>query len=182
MTAIDRLRTDQTGFAIAAQLLKSQITYFTENIYDISPAKHGQYDIILLLGVIYHLRNPLLALDRAWELLRPGGKLFIETQVIDHHFITPDKQSVNLSDVSPIIAESSVAQFFPAGAANALLIDETNTWIPNMRALRQMLEKAEFTIEAEATHGMRGYMRAQKIIDPYIARLKTIDYGCGVVY
>jgi SAM-dependent methyltransferase len=39
----------------------------------------GPYDVIVMLDVIEHLRDPAAAVGRAFELLAPGGLLVIET-------------------------------------------------------------------------------------------------------
>src|SRR5207245_5102482 len=41
------------------------------------------FDGIYCLGVIYHVPNPLLALERLRSVLNPGGYLAIESMVID---------------------------------------------------------------------------------------------------
>ncbi len=46
----------------------------------------GSFDVILHFGTLYHLRNPLLSLERAYENLKPGGYLALETQVYDHPY------------------------------------------------------------------------------------------------
>jgi 2-polyprenyl-3-methyl-5-hydroxy-6-metoxy-1,4-benzoquinol methylase len=43
-----------------------------------------EFDIVLHFGTLYHLRNPLLSLEKSFENLKPGGYLTLETQVYDH--------------------------------------------------------------------------------------------------
>jgi len=43
----------------------------------------GSFDVIVMLDVIEHLRDPMAGLRRAYELLSPGGILLIETNDID---------------------------------------------------------------------------------------------------
>jgi SAM-dependent methyltransferase len=40
---------------------------------------HGKFDVIVMLDVIEHMRDPLACMRRAHELLVPGGRLVIET-------------------------------------------------------------------------------------------------------
>jgi len=47
------------------------------DIYDISPATIGTFDIVLFTGVLYHARHPLLALERAASVC--AGTLVVET-------------------------------------------------------------------------------------------------------
>lgn len=48
------------------------------------------FDLVLHFGTLYHLANPLLALEKTFENLRPGGYLAIETQVYEH----PDDENI----------------------------------------------------------------------------------------
>ena len=50
-----------------------------DNVYNLSPQRHGTFDLVLCLGVLYHLRNPLLGLDRLWGVC--DRDLILETQI-----------------------------------------------------------------------------------------------------
>ena len=60
-TAIERFR-------IARDLLGSQAEYRIDDVCRLSPAQIGHFDIVLFLGVLYHLKHPLLALEKVCEL------------------------------------------------------------------------------------------------------------------
>jgi 2-polyprenyl-3-methyl-5-hydroxy-6-metoxy-1,4-benzoquinol methylase len=47
-------------------------------------ARPGEFDVVLHFGTLYHLQNPLLSLRLAFDNLRAGGYLALETQVYDH--------------------------------------------------------------------------------------------------
>jgi tRNA (mo5U34)-methyltransferase len=47
--------------------------------YKVDPVRHGEFDIVLFYGLLYHLRHPLLALDRARRVCRGG--ILLETHV-----------------------------------------------------------------------------------------------------
>lgn len=55
-------------FLIARELLKSKVEYVVADICRIPAAELGKFDIVLFLGVLYHLKHPLLALERVCEL------------------------------------------------------------------------------------------------------------------
>ncbi len=42
--------------------------YRVEDVYHLSADKIGRFDIVLFLGVLYHLKHPLLALEKVCEL------------------------------------------------------------------------------------------------------------------
>src|ERR1700730_18555099 len=73
---------DVTGYNKVRDLLEIRnCTYIRTSVYDLSPDVHGKFDIVMLLGLIYHLRYPLLALDRAYDVT--SNRLFIDTPIID---------------------------------------------------------------------------------------------------
>ena len=46
---------------------------------DLAPERVGTFDLVLFLGVLYHLRHPLLALERVFSVT--GKQLILETHV-----------------------------------------------------------------------------------------------------
>src|SRR5215813_12279415 len=44
--------------------LRSKVDYRRMNVYELSPERVGRFDIVLFFGVLYHLKHPLLALER----------------------------------------------------------------------------------------------------------------------
>jgi SAM-dependent methyltransferase len=48
----------------------------------------GTYDLVLHFGTLYHLPNPVLAIETTANNLRPGGWLALETQV----YVGPDQR------------------------------------------------------------------------------------------
>lgn len=73
---------ERSGFNRLKQILGSRVTYVTGSAYSLAPRQLGTFDVILFLGVLYHLRYPLLAIDRLRSVSR--GDVLIETHVIDH--------------------------------------------------------------------------------------------------
>src|SRR5579862_5480087 len=77
--AIDSAR--QETFFQAKKLLNSKVEYLVEDICCLTPRDVGYFDIVLFFGVLYHLKHPLLALERVCELTT--GMACIETLVTD---------------------------------------------------------------------------------------------------
>jgi tRNA (mo5U34)-methyltransferase len=44
--------------------LNSRVEYRQMDVYDLTPETVGRFDIVLFMGVLYHLKHPLLALER----------------------------------------------------------------------------------------------------------------------
>lgn len=66
------------GFELARTVLNSKVEDMKLNVYDLSP-KTGVFDLVLFLGVLYHLQHPLLALERVASVTRE--QLILETHV-----------------------------------------------------------------------------------------------------
>jgi tRNA (mo5U34)-methyltransferase len=62
VVAIDRW--DNPRFREMHRAMGSRAEYRQMNVYDLDPAKIGRFDVVLFLGVLYHLKHPLLALER----------------------------------------------------------------------------------------------------------------------
>src|SRR5580700_6476227 len=48
--------------------LCSRVEYRQLDMYDLTPERIGRFDIVLFMGVLYHLKHPLLALERVCAL------------------------------------------------------------------------------------------------------------------
>ena len=54
----------KAGFQLAREVLNSRVEDSDTDVMDLSPERVGSFDVVLFLGVLYHLPNPLLALER----------------------------------------------------------------------------------------------------------------------
>lgn len=159
---IDYAEPDETGFSIAANLLGSKVRYAVRNVYDLDPSRDGRFDLVLFLGVLYHLRNPMLALDRIRAVTHDSGMLLLESQLCTEKSL--------LSSSTPLM------QFFPRDTLHG---DPTNAWGPNPAGLRAMVEEAEFEVHDETVRGRRGYLRAEARVDAALARARELDSAAG---
>jgi SAM-dependent methyltransferase len=78
VTALDIQNPDITVFNAVKEIKNSSAAYVRGSVYDALPETLGVYDVVLFAGVYYHLKNPVLALQRIRRLLTDGGTLFIE--------------------------------------------------------------------------------------------------------
>jgi tRNA (mo5U34)-methyltransferase len=77
--AVDSAR--QETFFEARKLLNSKAEYLVEDVSYLTPREVGHFDVVLFFGVLYHLKHPLLALDRLCELCT--DTFCMDTLVID---------------------------------------------------------------------------------------------------
>jgi tRNA (mo5U34)-methyltransferase len=82
VVAVDIVPPEHFGFAAIAKFLDSRATYLRASVYELPEKLEGEFDLVVLSGVLYHLRHPLLALDQIRRLCR--GQLLIETAVCDY--------------------------------------------------------------------------------------------------
>lgn len=93
----------------------------------------GTFDTIFLLGVLYHMRHPLLALDTIAKVCKPGAELYIESAVCDQY--SPYKKG------TPPYDGRCVMEFYPT---NEYSNRSTNWWTPNLMCLINMVAQAGF--------------------------------------
>lgn len=110
------------GFELARKVLNSKVEDMEIDIMDLSPDKVESWDLVLCLGVLYHLRHPLLALERVFSVT--GKQLILETVV-------------------ELFSEDKPAMVFYPGTE--LANDPTNWWGPNPAAVIAMLKDVGFS-------------------------------------
>jgi tRNA (mo5U34)-methyltransferase len=59
---------DNPLFHQAHAMLNSRVEYRQMDMYELTPERVGRFDIVLFMGVLYHLKHPLLALERVCAL------------------------------------------------------------------------------------------------------------------
>lgn len=170
--AIDFVPETYTGFATARNILGSEVEYRMDNVYNLTPESYGELDVVLFMGVLYHLRKPLAALDAIRSVMKPGGSLFIGTMLIDEYFLQPDGSVTTLDAVNPVLRDIPLWQAYPGDTLNG---DLTNCFAPNRRALEAALSEAQFRVDQMQIVSMGGYARATAIVDPLVGKYQTLD-------
>lgn len=118
----------KAGFDLARKARGSKVRELEVDIPDLTVQRVGQFDIVLFLGVLYHLKNPLLALEQVAPLVR-------DVLVLD-------------TETSLDTTSEPVMRFFPGAELND---DPTNWWAPNIACVEAMLRVAGFA-RVEYTH------------------------------
>jgi tRNA (mo5U34)-methyltransferase len=136
--AIDQHPADHCGFALARDMLGSRVEYRVASVYDLAPETFGFFDVVLFPGVFYHLRHPLLALDRIHSVCREY--VFLETHVLDNAFLGNDRR-LTLDELHPALSASALLQFYPYRELNG---DPSNWFAPTVRCVELMLHNAGF--------------------------------------
>jgi tRNA (mo5U34)-methyltransferase len=103
---------------------------------DITPNTVGRYDVVLFLGVFYHLIDPIIALQNIASITR-------EVLVLETH--------LDLHDVP-----RPAMVFYPG---SELLGDPTNWWGPNRQCIEDLLHFVGFRRVDFAEHPVCGRLR-----------------------
>lgn len=136
VTAIDNFTSSPSqdgtnGFTIAADLLGSSATLVEMSVYDIDLLE-GEFETILLINVLYHLRHPALAIDKIYSKLTSGGKLYIKSH---YH------QDFRIGPFGFDITKKPFAKFYEGSELNN---DPSNWWGLNRRCIEALLGSAGF--------------------------------------
>ena len=67
--------------------LRSSVKKYELSVYQLDPKEHGTFDIVVNYGLMYHLRNPLLALDKCRAIT--AGIMALETQIYPSNHDVP---------------------------------------------------------------------------------------------
>jgi tRNA (mo5U34)-methyltransferase len=172
VVAIDFVPETYTGFSTACKILGSKVEYRMDNVYNLAPDTYGTFEVVLFLGVLYHLRRPLAALDAIRSVMKPGAQLFVGTMLIDEYVLLPDNLVTTLDQLNPRLRDIPLWQSYPADSLNG---DFTNCFAPNMRALHVALEEAQFRVDAARVVSMGGYVRATAVDDARSAKYQRLD-------
>jgi tRNA (mo5U34)-methyltransferase len=114
-------------FNVAPYALRERL----DNVLFSHPLLKDGFDIVQHLGLLYHLRDPLLSLAQSRSVLKEGGTLLLETAV------------------SP---GESISMQFNSGAGT-FYEDFTTWWAPTLPCLREMLRLSFLELdETSITH------------------------------
>jgi tRNA (mo5U34)-methyltransferase len=127
--------------------LRDRVSFEQRQVYDLARTAE-QYDLVLFMGVFYHLRYPLLGLDLVAEKVRrllvfqtltmPGDAVFAETDV--------DR------DIDDREAFTKPGWPKMAFIEHQFSGDPTNWWAPNHAACEAMLRSSGLRVTGRPAH------------------------------
>lgn len=140
-----------SGFNIASGILGSSAKLITDSVYRLSPEEVGTFDMVLFLNTLYHLKHPLLALERIGAVLKSNGVMLLKTYF---------HQDLRLKRWGLDLTKRPLMRFFPR---NELNDDPSNWWAPNRQCLEEMLRSTGFHgLVRLGTWGDRIYYRCAR--------------------
>ena len=164
VTSVDCWRPE--NFFKAREALNSQAQFHELSVYEVTKERLGSFDIVLFLGVLYHLRHPLLALEQVCEVTRDFA--VIETHVIDDILRT----------------ERPVMEFYEFDELGG---QYDNWWGPNVECLAQMTRAAGFArvelLRREPTRAtIKAYRRWEETALERSPSLRIVDVTSGTMF
>jgi tRNA (mo5U34)-methyltransferase len=124
----------------AAETLGFEIEFEKRSVYDVDQLA-GQFDIVLFLGVFYHLRYPLYALDKVVK--KVGGKLVFQTMIRGSETARQWDKNYHFWNKELFDDRDFPRMFF---IENEYANDPTNWWTPNRGAAEAMLRSSGLSI------------------------------------
>jgi len=115
------------GFAAVRELLDARVEFVQASVYELPGLLAERFDVVFFLGVVYHLRHPLLAVDAVWELAR--GRVLVESAICD--------------GLEPWAPGRSAAAFYRRDEVGG---DWSNWFLPTARTLRDWFESSGFEV------------------------------------
>lgn len=143
VTALDIQDPSRTGFNMAREILRSEVTYVQGSVYDATKLLRKTFDYVFFLGVFYHLKHPIMAFEEIAKLLNNDGALIFEGECL--RFYGEDETGARIdAECLRKLATSNIplTLFY----ANKFKGDDTNWFIPNYACLKGWIEAAGLEI------------------------------------
>ena len=128
------------SFELARTAFDSRVEDVEIRVEELSPERVGSFDLVLFVGVLYHLRDPVRALEAVASVT--NGRLILETHV----------------DLT--LSRTPAAAFYPGSELSG---DRTNWWGPNPAAVEAMLRTVGFTDVVKVFPRSRVYELARAV-------------------
>lgn len=127
----------------AAQMMEVEVDFKQLSVYEVGKLRQ-QFDVVIFMGVFYHLRHPLLALDLIHNYVAKDLLIFQSMQ----------RGSREIYSLEPDYDFNETGIFEQQGFPKMYFIeqnysnDPTNWWIPNRACTEAMLRSSGFEISA----------------------------------
>ncbi|TPE51655.1 TIGR04290 family methyltransferase [Amaricoccus solimangrovi] len=130
---------------LAAEVEGAAIEFRRMSVYEV-PELGERFDLVLFMGVFYHLRHPLLALDLIREHAA-GDRMLFQSMLRGAPSVTPAAGDYGFDEHAPFADPGFPTLWF---IEERYAGDPTNWFIPNRAAAEAMLRSAGFSILEQA--------------------------------
>jgi tRNA (mo5U34)-methyltransferase len=125
---------------------EGRVEFRQGSVYDLAGIE-GRFDVVLFMGVLYHLRYPLLALDLVAE--RVGGKLVLQTLTMPGAEPAEGPEDVDIEERERLLEPG-----WPRAAfiERQLAGDPTNWWAADASCVEAMARSAGLRVAERPGH------------------------------
>ena len=145
---------------LAAEVEGLDIEFRQLEVYDVG-ALGERFDLVIFMGVLYHLRHPLLALDLIREHVA-GDLMVFQSLLRGPETVREVPAEAPFEEEAMFGEEGFPALYF---IEKSYANDWTNWFVPNRAGVEALLRAAGFAVEARASE------------DVYICRAAPVPYG-----
>ncbi|MBN1600500.1 MAG: TIGR04290 family methyltransferase [Chitinispirillaceae bacterium] len=136
----------QAKFIAQVSGLSSSIVFKKMQIYDLASCKES-YDMIWFMGVLYHLRYPLLALDIISRHIKK--MLIFQTMTMPDCDYYENRTNISLEERDLLSKKGWPKMAF---IEHSIEDDPTNWWVPNSTAVKALLRECGFSLLSNPAH------------------------------
>ncbi len=126
----------------ATRTLDFEVEFEERSVYQVAEIT-GQFDYVLFMGVFYHLRYPVFALDQVVKKVRPGGRLVFQSMLRGSDGVKQWAENYHFWETEQFGHPAYPAMYF---VENSYANDQTNWWIPNRAAAEAVLRSSGLEI------------------------------------
>ena len=177
VTALDISDPRSTGFALLQELRGSSVRYVQASVYDLDPADFGHFDLVAFYGIFYHLKHPLLALERIGSVCGADAILIGSGTLIDNWFHRGDDASstrgANLAAITrqvvgdpDVMNVEQISELPLCGFSEQYWLGDSTSWfIPTRACLEGWLRASGFQIDDvwQFTWSIPGFHRTAEV-------------------
>lgn len=129
---ITQRRRDESGFKLAHEIYQSNVEYRPDiSVYELSRLVGQQFDIVLFMGVYYHLTHIMAGFSEVRRAVKSGGEVIVEGGVIND-------------------TQHSYMEFYYGKKGNEPYRKDKSNWcVPTRRCLKDMLKSCYFNLVDE---------------------------------
>ena len=122
----------------AAKTLGLDIDFERRSVYEVAGLDE-QFDFVIFMGVLYHLRYPLFALDNVIKKIAPGGTMLFQTMLRGSEETRAWEKNYHFWNKEIFQSPEFPRMYF---IENCYANDYTNWWIPNRACAEAMLRSS----------------------------------------
>jgi tRNA (mo5U34)-methyltransferase len=137
---VDERYLNQARFAAAT--LELEIEFERRSVYEVAQIA-GQFDYVFFMGVFYHLRYPIFALDQVVKKIRPEGRLVFQSMLRGSEEVKQWKENYLFWETNMFSDPAFPGMHF---VEHRYANDQTNWWIPNRAAAEAVLRSSGLEI------------------------------------